>query len=107
MFKFRVIHEHVSDPDTRRRLGGIEEALNTIIKRLNQMALNFSRLEAEVTEISSAVDSAVTLIQRIAQEIRDSITNQAKLEELANSLDAKATALAEAVAANTPAEPTA
>ncbi len=105
MFRVRHEHHHYSDPAIMRRLGWMEEALKTILARLNKMALNFSRVEQEVSEISSVVDSAVTLLQQVAQEIRDSAGNQAKLDKLATDLDAKATALAEAIAANTPADP--
>jgi hypothetical protein len=101
----QIQHHHFTDPETSRRLGWIDEALKIIIQRLNKMALNFTQLESEVSEMSSAVDSAVTLLQSIAQEIRDSAGNQQKLNKLATDLDAKANVLAEAIAANTPADP--
>lgn len=64
------------------------------------MALDFTRLETEVSEIGTVVDSAVTLLQAVAQDIRDNVANQAKLGALADSLDAKAAALGAAIEAN-------
>lgn len=69
------------------------------------MALNFQRLETEVAELSSVVDGVILLLTSLAQDIRDNVANQAKLEELATNIDSKANALAAAAAANTPAEP--
>jgi len=96
-----------SDPDISRRLGRIEKALTHIIEKVERMALDLGPITQEVTEIGTVVDSAVSLLQSIAQDIRDNIANQAKLSELATQLDTKATALGEAVAANTPADPNA
>jgi hypothetical protein len=98
-------HYPNSDPDVARRLGRIEKALSHIIEKVEKMALDFVPLETEVAEIGTVVDSAVTLLGAIAQDIRDNIANQAKLAALATQLDDKARALGEAVAANTPADP--
>lgn len=70
------------------------------------MSLNFSRLESEVAELSTVVDGVVKILTDLATEIRDNAANQAKIETLADSIDARAQALAAAAAANTPAEPT-
>jgi hypothetical protein len=94
-----------SDPAVLRRLGRIEKALSYIIEKVEQMALDLGPITAEVTKISDASDAAVVLLQSIAQDIRDNITNQAKLAELATQLDTKAVALGDAVAANAPAGP--
>jgi len=47
----------------------------------------------------------LTLLRRIDKRIQVMATDPAKLEELANSLDNKGSALAAAVVANTPADP--
>lgn len=70
------------------------------------MSLNFSRLESEVAELSTVVDSVVKILTDLSTEIRDNAGNQAKIESLADSIDARAQALAAAAQANTPAEPT-
>ena len=70
------------------------------------MALDFSRVETEVSQIGTVVDSAVALLQAVAQDIRDNVANQAKLGQLADNLDAKATALGQAIEANQTPAPT-
>ena len=66
------------------------------------MAGELARLQTEVTEISGVVDSAVALINGLAQQIRDLAGEPAALAKLADDLDVKAGVLAAAVAANTP-----
>ena len=68
------------------------------------MANDFSRLEAEVTENSSVIDSAVTLLEGLATQLRQFADDPAKINALADSLDSQSNRLAQAVAANTPAE---
>lgn len=70
------------------------------------MSAALDKLTAEVAEMSSAVDSALSLIAGLAQQIRDLKDDPAKLEALAAELDAKQQEIASAVAANTPAGPT-
>ncbi len=83
----------------------VEEALKRIERRLDRMSVQLDRLTSEVAENSIAVDSAIVLLNRLAQMIRDSVDDPAALEALANDIDAKTNALAAAVVANTPAEP--
>ncbi|HTD75197.1 MAG TPA: hypothetical protein VK652_16840 [Steroidobacteraceae bacterium] len=96
-----------SDPDIARRLGRIEKALTHLIEGFEKMALDFNRLETEVSENSSVIQSVITLLTNIADAIRDAAANQAKVEALATQLDTQTQALSEAVAASTPAAPTA
>jgi len=102
------VHHHYpnSDPDIARRLGRIEKALTHIIEKVEQMALDFTRLETEVSQNSDVVQSVITLLTQIADAIRDAAANQQKVEALATKLDAQTQALADAVAASTPVEPT-
>ena len=65
------------------------------------MSAALDKLTSEVTEMSTAVDSAVTLIGGLADQIRELRDDPAKLDALADELDRKQTAIAEAVAANT------
>ena len=72
------------------------------------MADDFSGLEAEVTNLTSVVDSAVALLNGIAARIDAAVAasdagDNTKLTELASSVRAQADGLAAAVAANTPA----
>jgi|SRR6185295_14602257 len=96
-----------SDPEISRRLGRIEKALTHIIEKVEQMALDFARLETEVSENSNVIQSVITLLTNIADAIRDAAADQAKVEALATQLDGQTQALADAVAASTPAAPTA
>lgn len=66
------------------------------------MAGELDRIESEVSEISGASDSAIALLNKLAQLIRDNAADPARLTKIADDLDAKGTALAEAVTANDP-----
>jgi hypothetical protein len=72
---------------------------------------NFDELNAEVSNLTSVVDSAVALINGIAAKIEAAVAandagDNSQLISLASSVRAQADGLAAAVAANTPAEPT-
>ena len=69
------------------------------------MAQDISQLEAEVAEEVTIMESATALINGFADRLRDAGVDPAKLAQLQSDLDTKGTALAEAVAANTPAAP--
>lgn len=103
------------DPFGYRRLDESIDAIIDIMAELsgyvvshflrleNQMGLLQDKIEAlkvEVTELTTVVNSAVTLIVGLADLIRESKNAPAQLEELATNLDAQAAALAAAVAAN-------
>lgn len=106
MFGLRVdVYFHaVNESEVFRRLRTIEQSLSTIIQQGANMAGELERLQTEVTEMSSAVDSAIALIGGLAQQIRDLVAagDPAALTALADSLDSKANELAAAVVANTP-----
>lgn len=63
---------------------------------------NISELEAEVAEEVGIMESATVLINGFAARLADAGTDPAKLAKLRSDLDTKGTALAAAVAANTP-----
>ncbi len=77
-----------------------------ITREFKKMSVSLDRLTTEVNENTAVIDSAVTLINGLAQQIRDAVDDPAKLNALADELDAKSNALAAAVTANTPAPPT-
>ena len=66
------------------------------------MAGELQRLQLEVSEMAGVVDSAIVLINGLAQQIRDLAGDPVALNAMADELDAKASALGSAVAANTP-----
>ena len=69
------------------------------------MSVQLDRLTAEVAETRTAVNSVITLVAGLAQQIRDLKEDPAALEALANELDAAQAEIAAAVTENTPAEP--
>lgn len=66
------------------------------------MPLDFTRLDSEVSELTTVVDSAEALLTSLATEIRANANNPAEINRIADGLDAQGTRLANAVAANTP-----
>jgi hypothetical protein len=64
---------------------------------------DLSRLEAEVGEIGTATESAIALLDGLKAALEAAGTDPVKLAELADALDARGNALAEAVVRNTPA----
>lgn len=99
-------HSHVH---IHLKLGpGLAQVLNILrdgLKEISKMAGELERLTAEVAENTEVIASAVTLIEGLAEEIRNNAANPAKLNELADKLDAQSNALAAAVTANTPTPP--
>lgn len=69
------------------------------------MAADLTRLTAAVERDSTVNQSAITLLNSLSQLIRDNATDPAALTALADQLDAQQQALADAVVANTPAQP--
>lgn len=69
------------------------------------MPQDITGLETEVTETVGIMESAEVLINGFADRLRDAGVDPAKLAKLQSDLDTKGTALAAAVAANTPAPP--
>lgn len=68
------------------------------------MSAELDRLTTEVSEIKTVADSAITLLDGLAEQIRMLKDDPARLAALADELDGKATDLAAAVTRNTPAE---
>lgn len=83
----------------------IEININITAKDLIAMNAKMDRLIADVANIRNVTDSTLTLITGIRQQLVDAGTDQAKLDELADSLEADATRLSGAAVANTPADP--
>lgn len=69
-----------------------------------EMSKAFDDLKAQVEQNTSVEQSAVTLIERIADQLESAGTDPVALADLQTSLRASADRLAAAVSANTPAE---
>lgn len=70
-----------------------------------------TQLETEVTELTSAKDATLALIDRILKELKDALESGgnntqrlARVQEIVAAVDADQTALADAVVKNTPAD---
>jgi chromosome segregation ATPase len=87
-------------PDLRE----LVRAIVSLTIRIEAMSAQLDRLTAEVSEIKTVADSAITLLNGLSAQIRALKDDPAKLEALANDLDAKGNELAAAVTANTPSE---
>jgi hypothetical protein len=70
-------------------------------------AAALAALQAQVQQNTTVEASAVTLIQGLAAQITAAGTDPAALAALTTNLNTSATALAAAIAANTPAAPAA
>lgn len=92
------VHVHSANEDA------ILALLKTINKKVNIVMTDLTRITEEVAENTSVIQSAIALLNDLAQQIRDNATDPAALEALADNLDANSNALGAAVAANTPGE---
>lgn len=97
--------------EIRHRLSAIEYGQGRILRLLDgikseerQMSQELDALTAQVKQNTDAEQSAVTLLGRLGDLIRNSVNDPAALTKLANDLDASKAALAAAVVANTPAD---
>jgi uncharacterized protein YhbP (UPF0306 family) len=95
----------------REFLDRLDAKLDLILQEIQTMSANISAnlqaLETQIAQNVSVESSAVTLIQGIAAQLSAALANSddAALPALVNQLNASATSLAAAVAANTPAAP--
>ena len=80
--------------------------LDQLLKGQQTEMADLSKLQADVTQNQSVVDSAVTLLQGLKAALDAAGTDPAALAALSSSLETQTAALAAAVAANTPSSPT-
>lgn len=76
-----------------------------IINKLNKIMAKLSDVQALVEAEDNVIDSAITLLEELAQAVRDLTPDQAAIDALAADIEAKTGVLANAVVANTPAAP--
>lgn len=82
-----------------------------VIERINQletkMAGALDRLETEVAETTTVIDSAIVLLKGLKDALDAAIAsgNMSRVSAVADTLDAQTNALAAAVVANTPTSP--
>lgn len=100
------IHLHLhTDPEVKCRLDRIEEALINLVEGNDIMRLNFQTLIDEVAETKGVAQSAILLLQKVADSIRANLENETELKRIVDDLDASNKDLAAAVAATPGEEP--
>lgn len=92
--------------DIMQSLEHIHRLLHIILERTAHMSAVTDRLVASVAALTSAENSAITLLGQLSQLIRDNAEDPTALNKIADDIDANTTAIAAAVVANTPATPT-
>jgi hypothetical protein len=85
------------------RLSALSRETRKQTKDGKTIMADLSRITATVAANGSVIGSAVTLIEQIAEALRNAGSDQGAIDALAADLEAQAAALAAAVAANTPA----
>lgn len=82
----------------------ILHVLIRISKHLNILHMDLKKLTDAATANTNAVNSATTLFQELAQEIKDanSSGDQAAVDAIADQISQSAGALSDAIVANTP-----
>lgn len=98
------IEAHLSSINETLRLimHKLDKQLIEINKGIKHMSKEFDDLTAQVTRNSEVLDSAIVLINGIADRITAAGVDPVKLNALTTELKAKDDALAAAVVANTP-----
>ena len=101
-------------PDSGAALSAVTNKLDLILALLGKviqkevsMSQQLTDLTTQVAQNTTVEAGAVTLIQGLAAQIAAAGTDPVALQALHDSLNTSATALAAAIAANTPASPAA
>ena len=87
------------------RLDTIETLLRSVLVKEQRIMSELTDLQAQVAQNTAVEQSAIVLIQGIADRIEAARTDPAALQALTQELRSMDEALAAAVAANTPAAP--
>jgi phage shock protein A len=88
--------------DIFKALIHLDRDVGKLIEEVKRMSAELDRLTVEVSETKTVQESAIALLQKLSDLIRNSVNDPAKLTALADDLDAQQKSLADAVAANTP-----
>lgn len=96
------VYHHYYQMDLGIKLDEALHLLRAIKRQEEQMSVELDALTVQVTENTDVENSAILLLQGLAAQIAAIKDDPVKLAALATSLKASATALAEAITANTP-----
>ena len=93
--------------DIERRIAELRREMhvefNALKERIDTIMSTLKDVQDAVTAEDTVVDSAIALLQGLAAQVAALQPNQAAIDALAADINAKTSALANAVAANTPA----
>jgi chromosome segregation ATPase len=84
----------------------VEAVLTTLVAKGEAVSVELDALTAEVERNTTVDESAITLMEQLAQMLRDHADDPAAIRSLADKLETSSSRLATAVTANTPAAPT-
>lgn len=84
--------------------GRLESLIQQAITQGEQILATIAELREQVNRNTAVTQSAITLIQGLAQKIEDLKDDPAELQALADELRGSADSLANAVSANTPSD---
>jgi hypothetical protein len=79
----------------------------SIIAKENQALTDFSSITSAITNEETVEGSVVTLLQQLSQQLQANANDPAQVQAIAQQITTDATNLAQAVQANTPADPNA
>lgn len=86
-------------------LAYIRRLVDYVVDQQEATRMDLTKLQAAVAQETAIDQSAVVLIQQIADALKASSSDQAAVDALADQLSASASTLASAITANTPAAP--
>ena len=91
------------DENLARLEGMVHQLMQIVTKGATKVMASLDALTAQVTKNTDVEASAIVLIKNIAAALEAAKTDPVAIAALAAQLDTSATALAEAIVANTPA----
>jgi uncharacterized protein YoxC len=101
----RFEHVPVHDKDVLAALRRIEKLLKRSIEGIATMATDLSALANEVEGLPDAVSAVERVVDELASQLENAGGNQAEIDAITEQLRQHKTRLAEAIVANTPADP--
>ena len=89
------------DEELHDRVLKLTQKIDLLTERIKEMSAALDTLKVQVERNTQVDQSAITLIQGIAQQLQELKDDPAAIEALSNELQASADALSAAVSANT------
>jgi septation ring formation regulator EzrA len=103
VFKCEVLNRLI---DIENAIAKMSSMLAQVLKKEKEMSKELDALTNQVKQNTNLEQSAVTLIQGLADQIAAAKDDPVKIDALTQELKTKADALAQAITANTPPAPT-